>query len=66
MIMRNAHTHEQATKMRCGQVGACLGSQCMMWRWERATTSTRNEDMRGFCGLAGLPWHVRVEEAEER
>ena len=27
----------------------CLGSQCMMWRWESFPQKT---DMIGYCGLA--------------
>lgn len=32
----------------------CLGSDCMMWRWETIFGSTKS-DQEGYCGLAGEP-----------
>jgi hypothetical protein len=32
-------------------VGNCRGSDCMMWRYAKATPL----DNSGYCGLAGIP-----------
>jgi hypothetical protein len=32
-------------------VGGCVGSECMMWRYEKAD----RDDTSGYCGLAGTP-----------
>ena len=39
----------------------CIGSRCMAWRWGRVDTPTPNENMPGYCGLAGKPWNVLGE-----
>ena len=31
----------------------CIGSDCMMWRWERR--DAHNGNCPGYCGLAGKP-----------
>jgi hypothetical protein len=31
----------------------CAASRCMMWRWITPDTPTPNENMRGYCGIAG-------------
>ena len=36
----------------------CIGSDCMMWRWNRdafAGGSGRAEPTKGYCGLGGKP-----------
>ena len=31
----------------------CIGSGCMMWRWDEWAEGGRVEDKHGHCGLAG-------------
>ena len=35
----------------------CIGSKCMMWRWDDETTlgDIQTNKGHGFCGLAGVP-----------
>lgn len=35
--------------------GNCQGSECMMWRWDDASTykHTEKSSTHGYCGLAG-------------
>lgn len=45
------------------QIGRCIGSQCMAWRWEakfgvdpnNPANATKLPPTDGFCGLAGRP-----------
>lgn len=57
-------TEAVAAKRRCHRDmrDTCIGGACMAWRWVRATVPTLNENMRGFCGLAGKPWEAAAEE----
>ena len=46
-----------------GDVPKCLGSFCMMWRWQDDPTGAQPPDgpepnMTGWCGLAGKPQGV--------
>jgi hypothetical protein len=35
----------------------CVGSNCMMWRWQdtQASTAKGPAERRGYCGIAGAP-----------
>ncbi len=36
------------------QTGAyCIGSDCMMWRWDGWPEGAKPEEQEGHCGLAG-------------
>ncbi len=65
------YTEEEAAERWCpymklsdrsrGFCAACLGSGCMMWRWDNDETGCCKqngeglENYRGYCGLAGKP-----------
>ncbi len=34
----------------------CVASECMAWRWSRANVPTPNEELLGWCGIAGKPY----------
>ena len=51
--------HDAITANRWGSgqpidVATCIGSACMMWRWEHKQHE-RWEDSEGYCGLADKP-----------
>ena len=33
----------------------CVGSDCMMWRWDEGGRKFGNDATHGYCGLAGEP-----------
>lgn len=35
------------------EASRCIGSNCMMWRWEIITGLGRLDTDTGYCGLAG-------------
>jgi hypothetical protein len=62
------YTEEEAKEKKCQQLydprtgqrfQACVGSQCMAWRWAQRETRMTGDDVAyvkvGYCGLAGKP-----------
>jgi hypothetical protein len=52
-------------KMLCpGKHEYCKGDDCMAWRWSPKNLGWIDPELRGYCGLAGVPQEAAVPEAK--
>lgn len=54
IISQNCGLAKNASPMQLEAISRCVGSECMLWR-QNIITENNETQMKGFCGLAGVP-----------